>query len=148
MTICSIDLGGVIMKHIGKGILIGALTLLLEGAPAFPHHSHEAEFYPDKKITLKGTITQVEWQNPHVYVHLGVKDNTGKVVDWALETYPPHVLHRGGVTKETFKEGQVVTVTANPAKDGTKNFAYLVGITFPDGHYLDVWLGDPKDYQQ
>jgi uncharacterized protein DUF6152 len=135
------------VKLIRRSLVAGILAVVFNVAPAFPHHSHEAEFYSNKKITLKGTIAQVEWENPHTYIHLAVKDSNGKVTDWALETYPPHVLHRGGLTREMFKEGQEVTVVANPAKDGTKNLAYLMGITFPDGHYVDIWLGDPKQYQ-
>lgn len=115
--------------------------------PVFAHHSISAEFDPSKNFTLKGTITQVDWENPHVYIHLDVPDSSGKVVNWALETYPPAVLHKGGVTRETFKPGQVVTIDSFPPKDGTKSLAYLKTITFADGHSIEIWVGDPNQYK-
>ena len=128
------------------GLVLASVVLSL-AIPVFAHHSISAEFDPSKNFTLKGTITQVDWENPHVYVHLDVPDSSGKIVNWALETYPPAVLHKGGVTRETFKPGQVVSIDAFPPKDGTKSLAYLKTITFADGHSIEIWVGDPKDYK-
>lgn len=127
-------------------VLASSLALLC-GAVAFAHHSVTAEFDPSKTMVLKGEITQVDWENPHVYVHLDVKDDAGKVVNWALETYPPAILHKGGVTRDTFKPGQVVRIDALPPKDGTKSLAYLKVITFEDGHSIEIWVGDPNQYK-
>lgn len=124
-----------------------AFGSLLIVASALAHHSINAEFDSSKTIVLKGTITQVDWENPHVYVHLDVKDNSGNMANWALETYPPAVLHKGGVTRETFKPGQVVTIDAFPPKDGTKSLAYLKVITFSDGHSIEIWVADPNQYK-
>jgi hypothetical protein len=135
------------MRHRPLRILIVTFGLFLEVATAFAHHSITAEFDPSKTIVLKGTITQVDWENPHVYVHLDVKDDVGKVENWALESYPPAVLHKGGVTRETFKPGQLVKVDAFPPKDGTKSLAYLKVITFSDGHSIEIWVGDPNQYK-
>ena len=135
------------MKYRGFGALLIALSLFLAAVPVFAHHSHNAEFDPSKTITLKGTITQVDWENPHIHVHLDVKDNSGKIVNWSFESYAPGVLHRAGITRETFKEGQVVTIAANPARDGTKDLAYLKEITYSDGHSIEIWLGDPSQYK-
>jgi Family of unknown function (DUF6152) len=135
------------MKYRALRVAVVAFGLLLGGALAFAHHSITAEFDPSKTMVLKGTITQVDWENPHVYVHLDVKDDSGKIVNWALETYPPGVLHKGGVTRETFKPGQVVRIDAFPPKDGTKSLAYLKVITFSDGHSIEIWVGDPGQYK-
>jgi hypothetical protein len=124
-----------------------AFGLLCAVASAFGHHSITAEFDPSRTFVLKGVITQTDWQNPHVYVHMDVKDPNGRVVNWSVETYPPGVLHKGGVTRETFKEGQEVSIEAFPPKDGTKSLAYLKTITFSDGHTVEIWIGDPSQYK-
>jgi len=123
-------------------VVCASFGVFLGVVPAFPHHSNSAEFDTAKDMTLKGTITEVDWENPHVHIHLDVKDSAGKVVNWTLETFAPHVLHQGGVTRDTFKPGQVVTIDAFPPKDGTKSLAYLKTITFSDGHSTEIWVGD------
>jgi Family of unknown function (DUF6152) len=128
-------------------LLVLALGLCLPALPVLAHHSITAEFDPSRTMVLKGTITRVLWVNPHVYLYMDVKDDAGKVVNWALETYPPAVLRRGGLLRNAFKEGDVVTIDAFPPKDGTKSLAYLKQVTFPDGHSVEIWIGDPKNYK-
>ncbi len=117
--------------------------LLLVAAPALAHHSPNAEFSFTKTVTIKGTISSVEWINPHVYVHLDVKDANGKVTPWNFETHPTRFLHKAGVTKEMLLgpdgEGQTVTIEAYPAKDGSKDLGFIQKITFPDGHFFVLW---------
>ena len=110
MRMKSYVLGGVI-----------ACGLLLSGASASAHHSFAAEFDGDKKITLTGIVTKVEWTNPHVWFYVNVKDpNTGQVTNWGAEMGPPHGLQRRGWRQNTLKIGDSVTVDGSMAKNGTK----------------------------
>src|SRR5690349_2707029 len=124
--------------------LITAVALLVTvlSARAWAHHSFAAEYDINKPITLQGTVTKVDWINPHVYLHLDVKDATsGKVTAWALTTYSPAALRRIGATRANFGQGQPVTVLAYHAKDGS-NLAFLRRMTFADGHSVELWIGD------
>jgi hypothetical protein len=107
-----------------RAYLLGGLiagVLLLAGGKAFAHHSFAAEFDRNKPIKLTGTVTKVEWTNPHVWVYMNVKDEkTGKVDNWGFEMGPPHGLQRQGWRRETLKIGESVTVDGWLAKNGTK----------------------------
>jgi hypothetical protein len=95
--------------------------LVLSGASASAHHSFAAEFDGDKKITLTGIVTKVEWTNPHVWFYVNVKDpNTGEVTNWGAEMGPPHGLQRRGWRQNTLKIGDSVTVAGSLAKNGTR----------------------------
>ncbi|HEX5230169.1 MAG TPA: DUF6152 family protein [Bryobacteraceae bacterium] len=112
-------------------ILAAYAGLILSVAPAFAHHSFAAE-YDSKEITLSGTITKVEWTNPHIYFYLDVKDESGNVVNYAVEGYPPNTLKRTGFTRDDLKIGDTVTITAYRAKDSNSRVAGRE-ITFPNG---------------
>ena len=107
-----------------RAYLLGGLiaaVLLLTGGKALAHHSFAAEFDRNKPIKLTGTVTKVEWTNPHVWVYMNVKDEqTGKVDNWGFEMGPPHGLQRQGWRRETLKIGEVVTVEGWLAKNGSK----------------------------
>ena len=105
---------------------------MLSSMPAIAHHSFAAEYDSNQLITLTGVITKVEWTNPHIYIHLDVKGEDGKVVTWALEGYPPNTLKRTGFSRNLLKEGDTVTITAYKAKDASNTGAGRE-ITFPDG---------------
>jgi uncharacterized protein DUF6152 len=116
-------------------------ALALAGATLSAHHSFAAEFDINKPVTLSGTVTKVEWVNPHVYVYLDVKDASGKVTPWSLSSLGPAAARRAGVTRANFGQGQTVTILGYHAKDGS-NFAFMRKMTFADGHSVELWLGD------
>lgn len=106
--------------------------MLAFSAPAFAHHSFAAEFDGTQPVTLKGTITKLEWINPHGWVYIDVKGEDGKVVNWAVETGGPNALLRRGVRKSDFPLGIEVVVTGYKAKNGTPT-ANAKTFTLPDG---------------
>ena len=99
---------------------IVALSVLLMGASASAHHSFSSEYDASKPVTLEGVVTKVEWMNPHVYFYVNVKDETGKVNNWALEMGAPSGLQRQGWTRNTLQVGDTVKVEGSAARNGTK----------------------------
>jgi hypothetical protein len=122
------------------------LAFLCFGGLGYAHHSLSSEFDESKPLTLKGVVTTVDWENPHVFIHLSVKDGD-HTTEWSLETLPPVVLRRGGLRKEMLGAGQSVTVLGYAARTGN-NLAFLRKITFADGHEVVVWVGDVKSAEQ
>src|SRR5262245_44554612 len=102
-------------------VVLGALGVFLVGTAVSlrAHHAFSAEFDANKPLTFKGTISKMEWTNPHVWLHLDVKTKEGKTETWAFEAGTPNVLFRRGVTKESVKIGMEVTVDGYRAKDGS-----------------------------
>jgi len=94
------------------------LAILLTAAviPSFAHHSFSAEFDLNRKVTLTGVVTKVEWTNPHTYFYVDVPDG-GKLTNWAFETAGPNTLYRQGWRRDSLKVGDHVTVTAYRARD-------------------------------
>ena len=96
------------------------------------HHSFAAEYDRSKPITLKGIVTKVEWQNPHIYFYLDVKDAQGKVENWAVEGGAPNTLYRAGWRKDSLQAGNEVTVEGWLAKSGAK-LANMQSVVLADG---------------
>jgi uncharacterized protein DUF6152 len=100
---------------------LAALAALALGAGSVvAHHSFAAEYDANKPITLKGTVSKVEWMNPHARFYVDVKDEKGVVTNWNLELASPNVLVRNGWTRHALKVGDEVTVEGSLAKDGSK----------------------------
>lgn len=111
-------------------------------APLLAHHSFSAEFDGSKAVEVKGVVTRVDWENPHVYFYIDVKDEKGKVVNWGCETGGPGGLRRAGWTRESMKPGDKVTVDGYLAKDGS-HLMDARNVTLPDGRKL--FVGTPGD---
>ena len=110
-------------------------SLCLAVAPIFAHHSNAAQYDAMKRTTLRGEVLKVEWTNPHAYLHLSVKDESGKVVSWSLEGFPPNTLLRTGWKTEMLKPGFMISVEGALARDGSP---FLLGreVTLPTGQKL------------
>jgi hypothetical protein len=106
--------------------------LILASAPVRAHHSFAAEFDDSKPIKVTGVVTRVEWQNPHIWFYVDVKDENGKVTNWAFSGGAPGQLMRRGITKEVIQPGMTVNVEGFRSKDGSNN-ASGGKVTFPDG---------------
>ena len=109
-----------------------ALGLAVMSPSLSAHHAFSAEFDASKPVTLKGTVTKIEWVNPHSWIHVDVKKPDGAVENWALEAGTPNVLFRRGFTKESLLPGTEIVVDGYQAKDGTKR-ANGRDLTLPDG---------------
>jgi len=102
------------------GVVVGLVTLAWSAGPAFAHHSFAAEYDADKPITLKGTVSKVEWTNPHARFYVDVRDDKGIVTNWNLELASPNVLVRNGWSRKSLNVGDEVVVEGSLARDGSK----------------------------
>lgn len=116
--------------------------LSLAPPPLWAHHSFAAEYDSKKPIQLQGVVTRIDWENPHVYLYIDVKDESGKTVSWALEGHPPNTLRRTGWARGALKVGDTISVTGWRSKDDTDRIAGRE-VTLPDGKKL--FLGPPSE---
>jgi hypothetical protein len=126
-------------------ILIACAGMLSTALPVFAHHSFAAEYDASKPVELHGTVTKMEWTNPHARIYLAVKDANGTVTEWNLELASPNVLSRNGWTRHSLKEGDVVTVSGARAKDGN-TMANARTVVLADGK--KVFAGSATDSGQ
>jgi Family of unknown function (DUF6152) len=123
-------------------VLVVGLGLLASAVPVLAHHSFAAEFDSSKPVTLTGAVTKIDWMNPHIWIYLDVKDESGKVTTWQCEGGPPNTLTRNGWTKSALKAGDQVTIEGFKAKDAT-NTCDSRSVKLPDGRR--VFAGSADD---
>jgi hypothetical protein len=119
--------------------------LLIVAAPLFGHHGRGATFDMQKQVTLKGTVSEIAWRNPHVVIYMDVKDETGKVVTWGFENSNVSSLAREGYNRNTLKIGQEITAVVNPSAAGAP-LGIVVRIVLADGKVvMSRERGNPVD---
>ena len=128
-------------------VIVAGMGLLMAAAPAMAHHAFAAEFDAKKPIKLQGTVTKMEWINPHAWIHIDVKKPDGKIESWMIEGGTPNTLLRRGFTKNSLLPGTEIMVDGYQAKDGSMR-ANGRDLTLPDGRKLFMGssgTGAPED---
>ena len=136
------------MGKLRVALVVTGIGLLLEAAPAPAHHAFALEFDSTKPVRLRGTVTRMEWINPHSWIHIDVVNAEGEVEQWMIEGGAPNAILRRGFTADSLKPGTVIIVEGYQARDrsfrangrditfedGTKLFGFGIGSTgAPDG---------------
>ena len=119
-----------------------AAAFTISAPRVLAHHSFAAQYDANQQVTLKGTITRVEWMNPHTYFYVDVADDKGKVVNWAVEGGAPNVLYREGWKPTTLKQGDKVTILGARAKNGS-NLVNALSVMLPDGRCVFAGTSGP-----
>ena len=116
-------------KLLTTAVLLGVLSTT---GPAFAHHGRGSTYDMNKRVTLKGVVTRVDWRNPHVVIYMDVKDDAGKVVTWGFENAGVSQLAQAGYNRNSLKVGQEITALVNPAANGAPT-AIVVKVILADG---------------
>jgi len=124
-------------SNVSVGVGVAAFVAILATVPVVAYHAFSAEFDAKRPVKLRGTVTKMEWINPHSWIHIDVKDAKGKVESWMVEGGAPNALLRRGFTKDSLPVGTEILVEGYQAKDGSTR-ANGRDITLPDGKKLFV----------
>ncbi len=125
-----------------QAVLVAGIGLLAACLPLVAHHSFAAEFDSTKAITLQGVVTKLDWMNPHIWIYLDTKDDSGTVAHWQCEGGPPNTLTRNGWTKDSLKIGDQVNIEGFRSKDGS-NTCNARSVKLPSGK--SVFAGSAED---
>ncbi len=131
-----------IQKKSGVMALALAAMFAWAAAPAFAHHAFAAEFDATKPVKLRGTVTKMEWINPHAWIHINVKKADGTIDEWMIEAGSPNTLLRRGLTKDSLKAGTEILVDGYQSKDGSLR-ANGRDVTLPNGQTLFLGTSNP-----
>lgn len=126
--------------------VVWAFAVLMVTVPAWAHHGNAA-FDSDKRVTMKGTVTDWFWANPHCFLRFDVKDASGNAVHWVAEASNPPDMMNHGWSKGAIKAGDEVTVTVIPVKNG-KPIGRIAAVVLPSGQTLDGGFGPPPAPKQ
>jgi hypothetical protein len=126
------------MQQAVRTLIFTAAAMLTAGT-AFTHHSVSGQFDTSRIVTLTGVIARIDWVNPHIYIILDGKDESGASGQFALETVPTAMARKAKLTKDMLagKKGETVTVTGHPARDARKS-AWVLKVTYPDGRFIQL----------
>ena len=124
-------------------LLVCGAAVAVTLTPALAHHSSIAEYDPTQPVKVTGTVTRVEWKNPHIWFYVDVKDDQGRVTNWGFSAGPPGVLQRRGIPRNAMKIGDVVVVEGFRARDGSNN-ASGGRVTFSDGRSVFTASAEDK----
>lgn len=122
--------------NIKAAVVVVGVGVLLAGRPVVAHHAFAAEFATEKPIKLTGAVTKLDWTNPHAWIYIDAKDETGKVTNWAFELASPNGLMRSGWRRTDLKPGDLVTIEGSRARNGSNNASAQTVIVTSTGQKL------------
>ncbi|MBV9769238.1 MAG: hypothetical protein JOZ32_06685 [Bryobacterales bacterium] len=130
------------MRSLLAFLVAGAGIFVTASIPLAAHHSFAAEFDATKAVSLQGVVTKLDWMNPHIWIYLDTKDESGTVVHWQCEGGPPNTLTRQGWSKDSLKVGDQASIDGFRSKDGT-NTCNARSVKLPNGNR--VFAGSAED---